>query len=199
MSGDGYDGLRQMSQAVNQAINDTVGDPIRRYHALPEGVDKNRKRAVWGTGLLAGGGYVVRLVQVNTGDSPGDLVHFFIQGARAPVPTCLAFYGFAATMLFGLLWVVVGVRGSRGPRHVMMAFWALARIGLGGAALWYGLYANDSDIDPWLRGLYVVVLASGLMALFVALRGPGRGAVPLVQRHIVQQTRAFRIGRRRSF
>ena len=190
---------RQLGEIINQTVNDTVGEPIRKYQALPEGVDKNRKRAIWGTGLLVAGVYLIHAMQVNTGNSLPELARFFVRGTQLPLPASLIFYGFAAVMLFGLLWVWVGLRGSRGPRHIMMAFWALVRIGLAGAALWYGWYLNDPDLDPWLQGFYVIVLAASLMALYLATRGTGTGAVRLIQQQIVRQARIFRIGRRRSF
>jgi hypothetical protein len=85
-------------------------------------------------------------------------------------------------ILFGLLWVMVGVRGSRGPRDTMVAFWSVAWVAGSGAALWYGWYLDDYPVVNWfLKGIYLMLVTSSVMSLYLSLRGTGTGAVRLIQ------------------
>ena len=103
-------------------------------------------------------------------------------------------------MLFGLLWVVVGVRNSRAPRQVMTAFWALAWAIFGGAALWNDWYFDGwPEVDWFLKGIYLMIVTGALMLFWLAVRGQGRGAAHLVAGWIATQARVFRLGRRRTF
>jgi hypothetical protein len=190
-SGDGYDGLRQMSQAIGDEIAQHVNAPPQR---------KNQNRAEWGVGLLAGGAYIAWTAALAEHAGPVALAQFYIRSLQGPLDASWPFYAWSAVMLFALLWVVVGVRGSRAPRDIMMAFWALFRIGLAGAALWYGWYFDGYPVVNWfLMGIYIMVVSSSAMLLYLALRGTGRGAVQIIQQQIARQARIFRVGRPRSF
>lgn len=161
---------------------------------------RNQNRAEWGAGLLAGGAYVAWTAAVGKHASLSGLVAFYIRSLQEPIDASWPFYAWGAVMLFALLWVVVGVRGSRGPRDTMMAFWALFRIVLAVVALSRGWYFDGYPVVNWfLMGIYIMVVSSSAMLLYLALRGTGRGAVQLVQQQIARQSRIFRIGRRRSF
>ena len=83
-----------------------------------------------------------------------------------------------------------------------MAFWALFRIALAGAALWRGWYLDDYPVVNWfLEGIYIMVVSSSVMLLYIFLRGTGGGAAQVVQKWGISGLRSgsFRIGRRRSF
>lgn len=187
---DGHEGVRQASQVISQAIGDHINAPPLR---------QNLNRAEWGAGLVAGGAYVgYSYVQ---GVSLAEAVQGYIGVLHRPFDESWPFYAWGAAVLLGLLWVAVGVRGTRGlPRDTMIAFWALFRIGLAVAALWYGWYLDDYPVMNWfLKGIYIMVLSSSVMLLYLCLRGPGRGAAHAVQTHISSTARFFRLGRRRSF
>ena len=62
------------------------------------------------------------------------------------------------------------------PRDIMAAFWSLVWIAGAGAALWFGWYLDDFPmVNCFLRGGFIMAIASSLLSLFLALRGPGRG------------------------
>ena len=196
-SGDGFDGLRGMSQAINEGINETVVRPITKHLAAPP-VEKNRNRAVWGTRLVVSGVCLAYAVWTETSYSLTDLARFYFRGLHAPIETSWPLYAWGAAMLLGLLWLSVGLKGSRAPRDTMMAFWALLRVVVFAGVLWW-YPATDPQGDRLIRGVIITLLASSLMSLYLALRGTGSGAVQLVQQQIVRQSRIFRLGRRRSF
>lgn len=188
---DGHQALRELSQSISQEIGAHINAPPQR---------RNQNRAEWGAGWLAAGIYAAWPFVWRNRTSPAELVQFYIRALHRPLDDSWPFYAWGAVMLFAMLWVAVGVRGSRGARDIMVAFWALFRIALAGVALWSGWYIDGYPVVNWfLKGFYIWVAGSSAMLLFVAMRGPGRGAVPLVQRHISQQTRTFRVGRRRTF
>ena len=103
-------------------------------------------------------------------------------------------------MLFGLLWVVIRVRGSRAPRQIMTAFWALAWTIAGSFALWNGWYLDgEPSVNWYLKGLYLMIAAGAAMLFWLAIRGTGPGAARLIQRQIISQVRVFRLGRQSDF
>jgi len=161
---------------------------------------RNQNRAVWGSALLAGCIYFAWSVQQSFRASWADLVRIYFGALHEPIETTWAFYAWGGGMLFGLLWVTVGLRGSRGPRDIMGAFWSLAWLALFASALWYGWYVDGyPGVNWWLKGFYIAFCTMAAMHLFLCVRGPGRGAVRLVQQQIAQQAKTFRLGRRRSF
>lgn len=188
---DGFEGVRQLSQTISGGIAEHLNAPPQK---------KNLNRASWGTGLLAGGIYLAcSYVQ---GLTVTEAVQGYINVLHQPFDDSWPFYAWGAVMLFSLLWIAVGMSGTRGyPRDIMAAFWSLVWIAVTGAALWLGWYVDDSPALNWfLKGGYIMALASSVMCLFLALRGPGnRGAAQAVRTHIFSQMRWFRIGRRRRF
>jgi hypothetical protein len=195
----GNEASRLLGEAGQQLIKDTIADPIAKFRALPEGPEKARKRVSWGAGLLSAGAYIAYTTWWSNYAGMSGLVRHYTRALHAPLVDSWTVYGWSAAMLFGLLWVVVGVRGARGPRHVMGTFWALARVGVAGWALYDRWYVDDRSIDPWLQGGYVTLLGSSSMLFFVCARGSGQRAVRLVQQQIAQQMKTFRVGRPRSF
>jgi hypothetical protein len=187
---DRFEGVRQMSRAVTGGIAEHLNAPPQR---------KNLNRASCGTGLLAGGIYFA--YSYAHGISLTEAVHGYIGALHWPFEDSWPFYAWGGVMLFSLLWIMTGVRGLRGqPRDTMATFWSLAWIAGAGAALWNGWYLDDSPALNWfLRGAYIMALASSVMSLFLALRGPGLGAMHAVQSHIRSQMKLFRVGRTRRF
>jgi len=187
---DRLEGVRQISQAVSGGIAEHINAPPLR---------KNQNRANWGAGLLAGGVYLAySYVQ---GINLKEAIDGYLGALRRPFDDSWPFYAWGAAILFSLLWIMVGVRGTRGqPRDIMVAFWSLVWIAGAGAALWFGWYLDDFPVVNWfLKGGYIMAIASSLLSLFLALRGPGTGAAHAVRTHIFSQARFFRIGRRRTF
>lgn len=169
-------------------------------HANAPPLRKNQNRAEWGAGLLAGGIYVAHsfLLDAHVGLVEG--VPIYLHTLHASLDNSWPFFTWGAVMLFALLWITVGVRGSRAPRDIMLAFWALFRIVLAGVALWRGWYFDGYPAVNWfLMGIYIMVAGSSAMLLYICLRGTGRGAVRLVQQQIARQAKTYRLGRRRSF
>jgi Ni,Fe-hydrogenase I cytochrome b subunit len=184
-------------KGIFSAIAEPIGQEMAQHLNAPP-LRRNQNRAVWGTLLIAGGTYVgYSYVQ---GISLDEAVHGYIGVLHRPFDESWPFYAWGAAMLFGLLWVVVGVRGSRGPRDTMATFWSLAWLAGASAALWNGWYTADYPGLNWfLRGGYIMAIAGALMMFFLVVRGSGRGAAHSVQTHISTTARFFRIGRRRSF
>lgn len=180
------DGMRQLGEAIATHIN---APPLR----------KNQERAIWGTWLLAAGVY----------DTHDFIARYDIDIARTgaafvrdPQATAAVlggwFIAWCALMLFGCLWIVVGVRNARAPREGMAAFWSIVFAGVMSAALWRGWYLDDIPAVNWyLGGFYIASLAASLMALFVFMRGAGGAARQTVQRHIGQNEVVWRSDRRR--
>ena len=188
----GGDGWQQAGQMIGQGIAEHVNAPP---------LQKNKNRVIWGTWLVTFGCYVAyTLKMANRNIGTIDLVRVYFRILHEPLDQSWPFYAWGGVMLFGLLWVTVGMRGSRGPRDTMMAFWSLASLAIFGAALWYRWYPDDyPTVDWFLQGFYIAGATSSVMALFVSVRGPGRSAARLIQQQIVRQSRIFRLGRRKSF
>jgi FtsH-binding integral membrane protein len=196
-SSDGFDGLRGMSQAINEGINETVVRPVAKHLAAPP-VEKNRNRAIWGTRLVVACLCLAYGAWIETGYSVTSLARSYWRMLHAAPEDSWPVYGWTAAMLLGLLWLSVGVKGSRGPRDVMMAFWAMLRVAIFAGALWW-YPAIDPKSDWLIQGVVVTLLASSLMSLYLALRGTGTGAVRLIQQQILRQAKRFRLGRQRKF
>jgi hypothetical protein len=187
-------------KGILSAIAQPIGEEIAQHLNAPP-LRKNQNRAVWGTMFLTFGVYVgYSFYLIGRAASLPELVRGYFRALHAPLDDSWAFYAWGAVMLFSLLWIAVGLRGSRGPRDIMGAFWAFVWLAVFAAALWYGWYLDDSPLVDWfLKGFYIAFVAMAAMHVFLCVRGPGRGAAHLVQQQIAQQSRRFRIGRRRSF
>jgi hypothetical protein len=191
------EGARLLGEAINQGINETVVQPITKHLAAPP-LQKNRNRAVWGTRLIVAGICLAHVGWMASNDSVVLLAHFYWHGLHLSLDQSWPVYGWTAGMLLGLVWLLVGLKGSRAPRDVMMALWAMVRVAAFAAALWW--YPGVDPQGDWLiQSVIITLLASSLMSLYLAMRGTGSGAVQLVQQQITRQQRIFRIGRRRSF
>jgi hypothetical protein len=188
---DGHQALREFSQTINQGIVEHLNSPP---------LIKNRNRAMWGAGLLAGGAYVAWTFMLLEGGGFWRAEHIYLTQLHRPLEDSWQYYAWGGVMVFGLLWVTVGLRGSRAPRDIMMAFWALAWVAGSGAALWYRWFPDDWPVVGWLLiGAYLMILASSVMQLYLAMRGTGPGAMRLIQQQIARQAKVFRLGRKRSF
>ena len=188
---DGFDGVRQISQAISGGIAEHLNAPPQK---------KNLNRASWGAGLLAGGAYLA--FSYVHGLPLAAAMQGYISVLRRPFDESWPFYAWGTVMLFSVLWIMVGMRGTRGqPRDTMAAFWSMIWIAVAGAGLWLGWYFDDYPVVNWfLKGGYIMAIASSVMCLFLALRGPGTaGAASAVRSHIFSQMRIFRIGRTRRF
>jgi hypothetical protein len=172
-------------------------------HRASTPLQKNLTRAGGGAFLLTGCAYAASWSPVFLGGRFDALMDAFVHDPAHP-PVALAVW--AGVGAFGLLWLWVGVRGARGPRDVMAAFWSAVRVALCVCALvrqWY----LPRDYGDWvllgnlvLRGLYLCLLAEGAVHFLLAVRGPGGGnAASLVGQQIRRTSILWRIGRRQKF
>lgn len=147
------------------AIAAPIADEFARWQATPE-YKRNLIRASYGAFMLANAATwaPTTLFRVPRGpDTSGDWVVIGLG---------------AGWIGLGLLWLVVGIRGARGPRDVMSAFWwaigTLACVG----ALWWEAY--PADWGPYaaslLKDIYIGALALCAMRVWLATRGMGRGS-----------------------
>ena len=188
----------QEPKGILSAIAQPIGEEMSQHlNATP--LRQSQNRAVWGTALLTAGAYAAwTLLIKHSGFWESE--RFYLRSLHQPWEDSWPYYLWGGAMLFGLLWVVVGVRGSRAPRQIMTGVWAAAWTAAGCAALWYGWYIDDYPVANWLlKGLYLMIVTGAAMLCWLAMRGTGPGAVRLIQRQIVRQAVVFRVGRRRSF
>lgn len=156
---------------IGSAIGEigAVGQEISRYNALPP-LKKNLFRA--------GGG--------------ADMMSALVRTPMAPREIWKPVAAWAAMLAFGLLWFVVGIKGARGPRDVMQAFWALILNGIYAALLWWEVYP-PRDWGAWavlanflLQGVYIAGIVGSLVRFWLSVRGlPGEKleAVKAQQEH----------------
>lgn len=163
--------------------------------------DQNFTRASWGAFLLTGCAYTARYSPIFLGDRFEAVMSAVLSDPLHP-PAALVVW--IASCALGLLWLWIGVRGARGPRDVMTAFWAAVRMALVMCALlrhWY----PPRDWGDWiplgnlvLRGVYFGSLAEGSMQFLLAARGPGGGsAQKMVRQQIAQNEIVWRGVKRR--
>lgn len=165
-------------QGPLSAIAVPLGDELAQHAASPP-FEKNMARASFGAGLLTACGYAAATL--------GPVVHNY------PPYYPLVWVGLVG---FGLLLLVVGVRGARGPRDIMAAFWPAATLAGGGWALWH-FFGPEIFDDFYVRGGSLTLLVSGLVRIWLALRGTGGGASKLVRQQIEQDRVEWRSTRRR--
>jgi hypothetical protein len=204
----------ELGQAVGQAIGGTITDTvglasrtvgmasrrIAKFQSLPP-IQKERKRASYGIGLLTGGIYVFHTVQESRYASLSDMVYFYIEGLQKRPEYAVFYFGWTFMVLLGIAWTVVGLHGSRGPRDIMGAYWAVSLIAFLAAMLafeWYPLEIM-AGLRWFLKGIYLMALASAVTGLYLSLRGPGPGAARAVDRWIASHAKTFRPGRKRTF
>jgi hypothetical protein len=148
------------------AIVAPIAGELAKHHSLPEN-KKSENRAYVGAFLLGTCGYVaVRLAP---------------QAANYPGEWKLALAGVIG---FGLLLLVVGARGARGPRDWLGAFFALA-LPVGGfiAAM---NYAPELLDDFYVRAFCVGIAAANTVRIWLAIRGNAGNAQKLVHQQIAQ-------------
>jgi hypothetical protein len=105
-------------------VGDAFNQEISRYNALSP-LRKNLYRAGGGAGLITFCLYIPYEMHVRGGVSAANMMSALVHAPMAPRETWIPVAAWAAMLAFGLLWFIVGVKGARGPRDVMQAFWAL--------------------------------------------------------------------------
>jgi hypothetical protein len=181
------------------AMAEPVAEAMARHQASSPR-DKNFTRAGGGVFLLVCCAYTAVWSPVFLGGSFDALTAAFLRAPTHPPVGLMIWAGIAA---FGLLWLWVGVRGARGPRDIMAAFWAAVRVVLFGCALglqWY-LPRDWGDLVPLanlvLHGLYLGLLAEGVVHFLLAMRGIPGDARRNVRQHIEQNEVVWRSARRK--
>ena len=155
-------------------LGSAIHDALAQHDALPAR-RKNVNRAAMGAGLLTACGYSAWWSREFTGRSAAEMTIAFV---HAPAAAWLPMTWFGS-LLLGVIWFVVGVAGARGPRDTMTIFWAIVRLAIAGALLWYGAYIPpDWGGGPFstlvLRGLYLSYLAACAVETLLLLYGPPR-------------------------
>ena len=134
----------EIGRSIGELIRSVIDPP------QPPGPLRETERATWGAFLLGICAY-----------------GWLTLGPYLPGPWKL---GLAALTAFGLLLLVVGLRGSNGqPRSVMGVFWNLALLIGGGWAVahWFpGLWQNFFG-----RGFCIGMICGSAVRLYIALRG----------------------------
>jgi hypothetical protein len=129
-------------------------DAIAEHRALPPD-QKNRARASGGAGLIAFCLYVLIAVP------------------QLPVSSWVAFVLWLALIAFGALWLVVGIKGSTGPRDIMAGFWSGIGILFFLGLMVVGAYlpADWVVVNFLLKGFYIGYAAACVVKLWVSARG----------------------------
>jgi hypothetical protein len=156
----------------------SVGEVIAQHDAKPPRF-KNIARAYMGVWLLTACSYTAWGSKAFTGLTAGNLIAAFIHApARVSTDIWSPLAVWAVALLLGALWLVVGVAGSRGPREVMQIFWALVRLALVVALLWFEIYLPRGWplTNLVLRGLYLSFLSASTLELVLLLPGAGGGS-----------------------
>ena len=179
------------TQGPLSAIFIPISEEIARHGAL-QPYQKNCSRAEWGAFFLAGSGYVAWWSPVFLGGHFRDLVDAFL---RTPTDPPLGLAVCAGCFALGLLWLVVGLKGARGPSDGMKALWAAAMVGGFGCLIWWQVYLPPDLGGPYalgsfvLHGLYLTMIVSSLVRMGLALRGTGGDAQRAVQQQIERNER----------
>ena len=181
-----------LGHAVSGTVNDTVGlvrGRVAKYQSLPL-LEKNRKRASYGTGMLTACYYIYLAMPDFHYGTIRERVTLYIAELYKPFGIGALYYAWGVMLVVGAVWLVVGLLGSRGPRDMMAIFWALTRTIVFASALWFGWFLGDllPGSDWLLQGIYIAGLTSSSMLLFVNLIGPGGRAARIIAR--LRQRRA---------
>ena len=158
--------------AVAQIVADHVNSPP---------LQKNRTRAAFGAVLVTGCAYAAWWAPVVLGGRLTDVIMATLDGSGRAWQALLIWAGAFA---FGVLWLVVGIKGARGPVDIMAAFWSAA-LPIGGA-LALVKWGDPSIVldNVVLRGLCLSLGAGFAMEFFLSVRGFGGSALPLVTENI---------------
>lgn len=161
-----------------------ISAPFER-HAAASPYQKNVNRATWGAGLLS---WCIYPVAMAGGVGGADELPLWF----------LAAYGGA--VLLALLWLGVGLAGTRGARDLMLAVWSAVIASGCAALLFYAVYPDWGPLAAFLiKGSYFGLLASSAVRCWVGLGLAGGSARRMVTRHIGQHAPLFRPARRRRF
>jgi hypothetical protein len=169
---------QQHSDVVAYAIrevSDSINREFIRYAARPP-LRKNLFRAGGGAGLIAFCLYIPFELNVRGGISVANMTLALIRAPMTPTEIWIPIAVWAAALAFGLLWFVVGVKGARGARDVMQAFWALILTGIFAALLWWGAYLPRDWVlaNYFLQGLYIAGIVGSFVRFWLSVRGlPG--------------------------
>ncbi len=165
-----------MSQDPFEILGRAIGKIFDVHDAKPPRF-KNIARAYMGAGLLTACSYTAWWSQAFTGRAAGNLVAAFIRSpTQAPTNIWLPIAIWVAAAALGVLWFVVGVAGSRGPRDVMMIVWALVRLVIVAALLRFDVLPHAWPLCTLvLRGVYLSFLAAYAVEFMLLLPGAGGG------------------------
>jgi hypothetical protein len=177
-------------------VGDAFNQEISHYAALPP-LRKNLYRAGGGAGLITFCLYIPYEMNVRGGVTIKNMMLALVRAPMAPREMWIPI-AWAAMLAFGLLWFVVDVKGARGPRDVMQAFWALILTGIYAALLSWGAYL-PRDWGAWvvlanflLQGVYIAGIVGSLVRFWLSVRGlPGEKleAVNAQQMSAIRSTR----------
>jgi hypothetical protein len=140
---------------------------------------RNFERAGGGGAMLAVAVYLVTESRHVIGRGYWDLV---VLAVRAPfmrllpvvwVPTLC----WAMLVTLGVWFLYQGAKASYGPRHSIVALWAVNEMAIVGAMLWWGVYVPDTWtqaalINFALEGIYLGFIAGAGVRLLLAMVGP---------------------------
>ena len=144
-------------QGPISALVTPIAEAVAQHHALPPH-EKNLARASGGAGLIA------------------FCLYALIRAAPVIFGDWIPFAIWAGLLAFGALWLFVGIKGSAGPRDIMNAFWSVVIVVVVLGLMLWGIYLPDDWLvaNFLLQGLYIAMIASGLVRLWLAARGlPG--------------------------
>jgi hypothetical protein len=181
--------LREVGDAIARAVREHVNAPP---------LVQNRNRAVYGTWLIAAGVYAVGDFIARYDIDVRKLVAAFANDPqRTASDVGTPFVIWCAMILFGCLWVVVGLPNSRGRREAMGIFWWACSVLTFAYALARNAYLDGLPTANWyLKGFYIATLCSSLMGLFVFGRGPGGSALDQMTRVIADKNAPMVAARR---
>ncbi len=152
-------------QRPSEIFANIAKESAAEYKALAP-FEKGLARASFGAGLLALCAYVASTLHAR--DYPPSYQWVWV-----------------GLVGFGCLTLYAGLRGARGPRDPMQAFWAIA-VPVGyGAGLDY-FFGPDIFQNFYVRGFAWSLGVAGLVRLFLSLRGTGGSAEKIVRRQVEQ-------------
>jgi hypothetical protein len=162
--------------SVSAELGRAIGEVAAQHMALPPR-QKNIHRAAMGAGLLVACAYTAWQARGFTGLPPAALVSAFLRSpANAPSYVLWPVVTWAAAVLLGALWLVVGVAGSYGPRETMTTFWAGVRLCIPVALLLLHAYTpNWPFTNLVLQCAYLSYLAACAVEFLLLVRGPRQG------------------------
>lgn len=170
----GNDFGREFGQVIASSINDHMALPPRQ---------QNIRRAVMGTGLLTACAYSAWWSKAFISLSAGQLVTVFARSpSQAPSWVWWPVVIWLCAAGLGILWLLVGISNSRGPREIMTIFWCGVRLCIFSALLLFQVYLprdwNMPLVNLVLQGIYICAVTSTAVDLVLQLIGPPRRSMP---------------------